>query len=343
MTKEKFEEKYGEQLKLSEKKWMLMSSRANKDNNLVIVSGYREIDYDYLYFIYKDEIWEMHLDGGIRIYQDQIYTTRELFQLVLKNKSSIDYYPPANKILYRTSGVNGQIIVALDYFATKVKSVLDPVITIQVPKEVWGPDEVVSDKHILEELEEFLKSQGYHKTIIDYVVKNTDVLFIKQGGEWDMGYLDALIENAKFEENFTKESKENRLLTLMDTKMKQSNYLDSLNSKEFGGDIPKIRTFDTGARRDIDTEKEDYIESLSWTTLRRYAKYMKTQEVKYGSGNWKKGIPIEEYEKSLMRHIQKYFANKYEDANLEPEVDHLSASFFNLQGLIHETEKLNKN
>lgn len=104
---------------------------------------------------------------------------------------------------------------------------------------------------------------------------------------------------------------------------------------------PCVREFETGAKRDSDKDKEDYIESVSWLTLMRYAKYMKVQEVRYGRGNWKKGIPIEEYEKSLLRHIQKYIANKYDHANLEPEVDHLSAAFFNLQGLIHELEKIN--
>jgi len=102
------------------------------------------------------------------------------------------------------------------------------------------------------------------------------------------------------------------------------------------------RVFETGAMRDSDNDKEDYIESISWIALQRYCKYMKTQESKYGRGNWKKGIPIEEYEKSLFRHIQKYIANKYDNANLEPEIDHLSAALFNLQGLIHEIEKLNK-
>ena len=100
------------------------------------------------------------------------------------------------------------------------------------------------------------------------------------------------------------------------------------------------RKFESGAQRDSDEDKEDYIESISWITLQRYAKYMKTQEGKYGRGNWKKGIPVAEYEKSLMRHIQKYLANKYDDANLEPDIDHLSAAFFNLQGLIHELEKV---
>lgn len=101
------------------------------------------------------------------------------------------------------------------------------------------------------------------------------------------------------------------------------------------------RVFETGALRDSDKDKEDYIESISWITLQKYCKYMKTQESKYGRGNWKKGIPIEEYEKSLLRHIQKYIANKYDNANLESEIDHLCAALFNLQGLIHEIEKLN--
>ena len=102
----------------------------------------------------------------------------------------------------------------------------------------------------------------------------------------------------------------------------------------------KSRVFDSGAKRDLDNDKEDYIESISWVALKRYSKYMKTQESKYGRGNWKKGIPIEEYEKSLLRHIQKYLSNKYDGSLDEIDLDHLSAAFFNLQGLIHEIEKL---
>lgn len=101
-----------------------------------------------------------------------------------------------------------------------------------------------------------------------------------------------------------------------------------------------VRKFATGAVRDVDTDKEDYIESISWISLKRYAKYMKKQESKYGRGNWIKGIPIEEYEKSLLRHIQKYISNKYYGTKIESETDHLSAAMFNLQGLIHEEEKL---
>lgn len=100
----------------------------------------------------------------------------------------------------------------------------------------------------------------------------------------------------------------------------------------------KVRSFTTGAVRDTDTDKENYVECLSFTALRRFGKYMKTQEKKYPPGNWRKGIPIIEYEKSLMRHLQKYFANKYEGAKLEPDVDHLGAAFFNLQGIMHEND-----
>ena len=103
---------------------------------------------------------------------------------------------------------------------------------------------------------------------------------------------------------------------------------------------PLKKQFDTGAVRDTDEGKEDYIESISWLTMKRYANYMKEQEVKYGRGNWIKGIPISSYEQSLMRHLQKYLANKYNGGSFEIEVDHLAAAMFNLQGLIHEEEKL---
>jgi hypothetical protein len=99
------------------------------------------------------------------------------------------------------------------------------------------------------------------------------------------------------------------------------------------------RVFDTGAVRDQDDTKPDFIETVSWLAWNRFAMYMKGKETRYGRGNWKKGIPIEEYEKSLMRHIHKYFANKYDGASFEPEEDHLAAAWFNLQGLIHEEEK----
>lgn len=106
-----------------------------------------------------------------------------------------------------------------------------------------------------------------------------------------------------------------------------------------------MRQFDTGAVRDDGHEKEDYIESISWLTLKRYCQYMTRMASKYGRGNWIKGIPIESYEQSLLRHIEKYIANKYYNAGDEPDIDHLSGAMFNLQGLMHQEEmaKLKKN
>jgi hypothetical protein len=103
--------------------------------------------------------------------------------------------------------------------------------------------------------------------------------------------------------------------------------------------MKNLTEFESGAIRDSSEEKEDYIESISWLSLMRYAKYMKTNENVYGRGNWIKGIPEDNYERSLLRHLQKYLANKYYGADLESNIDHLSAALFNLQGLMHEQEK----
>jgi len=103
--------------------------------------------------------------------------------------------------------------------------------------------------------------------------------------------------------------------------------------------MTKVRKFTTGAIRDLDDSKECYIETISWTAMKRYAKYMTGTKKKYGTGNFKRGIPIESYEQSLLRHIQKYLANKYEDGQEEREEDHLSAILFNVFGIIHEQER----
>lgn len=105
--------------------------------------------------------------------------------------------------------------------------------------------------------------------------------------------------------------------------------------------IKKKRKFKTGAVRDSEDEKEDYIESISWLAMKRFAKYMTKCASRYGKGNWIKGIPTDAYERSLMRHIQKYLSNKYYGSKSEIGVDHLAAAMFNLQGLMHEEEKKN--
>lgn len=102
----------------------------------------------------------------------------------------------------------------------------------------------------------------------------------------------------------------------------------------------KKTKFSTWAVRDAQDSKENYPECVSWLALKRYAEYMTETAKKYWLWNWIKWIPENSYEQSMVRHMQKYFANKYNWAELEPDVDHLAAMFFNLQGLMHECEKL---
>lgn len=103
-----------------------------------------------------------------------------------------------------------------------------------------------------------------------------------------------------------------------------------------------VRKFESGAIRDNDDTKEDYIETFSWTAQKRYAQYMTGKKARYGAGNFKKGIPIESYEQSLVRHLQKYLENKYEDGTEEKEDDHLAAMRFNIDGIMHEEGRINK-
>lgn len=100
-----------------------------------------------------------------------------------------------------------------------------------------------------------------------------------------------------------------------------------------------MRKFKSGAVRDSEDGKEDYIETISWTALKRYAQYMTSKKKKYGEGNFKKGIDIESYERSLARHLQKYLVNKYEGGKEEPEEDHMAAIVFNALGIIHEESR----
>lgn len=102
--------------------------------------------------------------------------------------------------------------------------------------------------------------------------------------------------------------------------------------------MSKLTTFKTGAVREDKEGKPDFVETISFTALHRYAQYMTAKQAQYGKGNFKKGIPIESYEKSLMRHIDKYFRNKYENGSDEPNEDHLAAIVFNALGIMHEEE-----
>ena len=73
-----------------------------------------------------------------------------------------------------------------------------------------------------------------------------------------------------------------------------------------------MRTFDTGATRDTNTDKPDYEGFLSPLVIERYGQFMmKHQKQSDGtiraSDNWQKGMPQDVYVKSGFRHFMEWW------------------------------------
>lgn len=107
-----------------------------------------------------------------------------------------------------------------------------------------------------------------------------------------------------------------------------------------------MREFETGATRNIDTNKPDYEGFISPLVLRDFGRYMHEHRVQSDgslrdSDNWQKGIPVEEYMKSLWRHfldiwtLQRGHEVVDYDGNEVTEKDALAGAFFNIQGMWH--------
>jgi len=108
-----------------------------------------------------------------------------------------------------------------------------------------------------------------------------------------------------------------------------------------------IRQFETGANRDLEGEKLDYEAFFSTRVLSRYAKYMHEHR-KIADGtlrdgdNWQKGIPIEVYQKSLVRHLFQAWGawrgdNAVDDRGKTIAVETALCSIvFNAMGYLHE-------
>lgn len=102
--------------------------------------------------------------------------------------------------------------------------------------------------------------------------------------------------------------------------------------------VAEMRTFDTGATRNVDEDKLDFEGFLSPLALKAYAEYMhKNRRQADGklrdSDNWQKGIPKDAYMKSMWRH---FFAVWEGHRFGQPSQEDLCALFFNVQGLLHE-------
>jgi hypothetical protein len=121
-------------------------------------------------------------------------------------------------------------------------------------------------------------------------------------------------------------------------------------------DAEAVRTFGTGATRDLDANKLDFEGFLSPLVLERYAEHMhKARRMPDGSmrdsDNWQLGIPLGVYIKSLWRHffavwklwrgleVTEVVNGVRITKDLETE---LCALLFNASGMLHETIKANK-
>lgn len=112
-----------------------------------------------------------------------------------------------------------------------------------------------------------------------------------------------------------------------------------------------MRTFDTGATRNVDVNKMDYEAFLSPLALEEYAKYMhahrkqKDGTIRDGD-NWQRGIPLSVYLKSLWRHFFDMWATYRGAQRFDSDDGHTltmreicCSVIFNAMGYLHETIK----
>ncbi len=107
--------------------------------------------------------------------------------------------------------------------------------------------------------------------------------------------------------------------------------------------VNKIRTFKTGATRDSDKKKIDYEGFFSPIVLNRYALYMHRHRKQSNgklrpSDNWQRGIPKEEYMKSLCRHFIDVWLDHRGYRSRDGIEDALCGVIFNAMGYLFEIE-----
>lgn len=107
-----------------------------------------------------------------------------------------------------------------------------------------------------------------------------------------------------------------------------------------------MRTFESGATRDDSDDKLDFEGFLCPLVIERYAQYLHKHRVQAdgklrSSDNWKNGIPVDQYMKSLWRH---FFAIWKGHRGSGINEEDICAAIFNLMGMLHEILKeRNKN
>lgn len=105
-----------------------------------------------------------------------------------------------------------------------------------------------------------------------------------------------------------------------------------------------MRTFETGANRDQNTTKVNYMGHISPLVTHEYGKYMHAcRQLPDGTlrdaDNWKLGMPFHVWLESLVRHMEdvKLIADGYPDVASTPDIKKaLCAVLFNAQGLLYQ-------
>ncbi len=105
----------------------------------------------------------------------------------------------------------------------------------------------------------------------------------------------------------------------------------------------EMRSFDTGAVRDTLDGKLSYMRALSPEVLRRYVEYLDRHRTCADGtlrdfDNWKKGIPLDVYADSLLRHTFDVwqFVLGNEPSEMTTLDDLLCAVIFNASGMLFE-------
>lgn len=104
-----------------------------------------------------------------------------------------------------------------------------------------------------------------------------------------------------------------------------------------------VRTFDSGATRSPLGEKLEYHRFLDSRVLKRWCEYLQKHRVQSDGNlrepdNWKKGITMEAYISSMMRHMMDIWLwhDGYDSEMNEKLDDSLCAILFNAHGLLYE-------
>jgi hypothetical protein len=107
--------------------------------------------------------------------------------------------------------------------------------------------------------------------------------------------------------------------------------------KEFNEvkDSGKREEFKTGAVRDIQVGKGRF-DLLPVHAITRLAKHYENGAVKYGESNWRKGIPLNRYLDSALRHLFRFMDG-------ERDEDHAIAAAWNILCLVETEYMIEKN